>query len=68
MILNTSSKIQDNGKDYLLLLDYGREGIVVYSQHETLTDAIIGALDKKSLGLAISIVKVCRIDDPVETK
>lgn len=23
------------------------EGIVVYSQHETLTDAIIGALDKK---------------------
>lgn len=40
MLFNGSSKIKDDGKDYVLLYDCGSEGFVVATQFKTLRQAM----------------------------
>ena len=65
MFLSATDKIKDTGDDYLVLIDYGSEGIVVYSQHETIESAML-ARDECNYGSPTAIVKVCRIKEPEE--
>lgn len=65
MFLSTTDKIVDTGDDYLVMIDYGSEGIVIHSQHETIEAAML-ARDGCDYGSPMAIVKVCRIQEPVE--
>ena len=65
MFLSTTDKLTDTGNDYAVLVDYYSEGISVLSQHETLS-AAMQARDECNYGQPMAVVKVCRIDDPVE--
>lgn len=53
MFLSYSDKLKDEG-DYVVLVDYGSEGIVVLSQHDELEGAIV-AMHKCTYGSPISI-------------
>lgn len=64
MILNSISKIIDDGRDYVVLIDYGTEGISVLSQHLNISDAMKAM--NECYGLSKAVVKVCRISDPIE--
>jgi hypothetical protein len=48
-----------------VLIDYGPEGIVGHSQHETIGAAIL-ARDSCNYGSPSAIVKVCRVKEPEE--
>jgi len=65
MFLSTTTKFNDTGDDYVVLVDYGSEGIVVHSQHETIGEAML-ARDECDYGSPMAIVKVCRIKEPEE--
>ena len=60
MILNASSKISDDGGDYIVLADYGTEGISVAHQFTTLQEALQvfggGAYD------CLTLVKLVRFE------
>ena len=64
--LNEIGKIKSDGGDYLLLVDYGCEGIAVGSQHTSLASAISSALYGSNNPQAI--VKIVRIVEPTEVK
>lgn len=65
MILNSISKIIDDGRDYVVLIDYGTEGISVLSQHLNISGAF-KAMNECNYGLSKAILKVCYISDPIE--
>ena len=61
MIFNGSEKILNNGKDYLVLVDYGMEGISVGSQHETLAKALLW-MHEAAYWSPMTIVKLVRVN------
>jgi len=61
--LNGSKKINKSRGDYLVLADYGQEGIGVLRQEDTLQNAIEGMLEYPT-DYPMSIVKLIRIDLP----
>ena len=61
MIFNGSSRIKDNGGDYLVLVDYGSEGLSVSHQFHTHTDAL-GWMAKNNTGYPNTLVKLVRVD------
>lgn len=60
LFLNYSDRIKDDGNDYILLADYGSEGMSVQSQHETLWGAVEAM--HRYAHAQMTIVKVCRMD------
>ena len=58
--LNQIAEIKDDSGDYLVLVDYGTEGIKVASQHGSVASALSSALYGNSVRQAI--VKVVRIE------
>lgn len=63
MKLNSIEDIDSNGGDYLLLVDYGYEGLSVSSQHETLPDAVNAAM-RGNISGPTAIVKLVEV--PIE--
>lgn len=59
MIINSIESIDPNDGDYILLADYGTEGMHVFSQGRTLQDAIISA-SMNSLTGNVCLVKLVR--------
>jgi hypothetical protein len=43
MRVNSIEKIRNDGGDYIVLLDYGMDGITVHKQHDNLAAAIVSA-------------------------
>ena len=61
MIINGIPRIKDDGGDYLILTDYGGEGLAVTSQWGSLEEAISSIAFNES-GSWQSLVKLVRID------
>ena len=67
MIFNGSDKIKDNGSDYLVLTDYGSEGLAVTYQATTHEDALRW-MTECNYGSPQTLVKLVRVstrDDDV---
>ena len=65
MKLNGMDKILNDGRDYLMLVDYGTEGISVMGQYQSVDEAVTAAL-RSSMGSAVAIVKLVDIPVPSE--
>ena len=61
MIFNGSSKIKDDGGDYIVLIDNGCEGLSVAVQKHT-HEAAIKWIMSGSYGSVHTIVKLVRLD------
>lgn len=61
MIFNGSSKIKDDGGDYLVLVDYGCEGFSVSHQAATHEDALRW-MTENSYGSPQTLVKLVRVE------
>ena len=60
MIFNGSSKIKDNGGDYLVLVDYGCEGFSVCHQAATHEEALRWMTN--NYGSPQTLVKLVRVE------
>lgn len=61
MIFNGSSKIKDDGGDYIILTDYGCEGISVSHQAATHEEALRWMMEN-SYGSPMTLVKLVRVE------
>lgn len=66
MLLSNIERLSGVLGDYAVLADCGG-GISVHSQHENL-EAAMEAMLKGDLGNSMAVVKLCRIETPVEKK
>ena len=58
MTLNGIEKIKDEGGDFIVLVDYGCEGLSVWSQHETAKEAIKSLASYVGSGCLVRLVRV----------
>jgi hypothetical protein len=61
MIFNGSSKIKDDGGDYLVIVDYGCEGFSVSHQAQTHEDALRW-MTASNYGSPQTLVKLVRVE------
>ena len=61
MIFNGSAKIIDDGHDYLVLADYGRDGFSVVHQSDTHNDALQWMMEC-NCGSPQTLVKLVRLE------
>lgn len=64
MILNGIRKIDDDGGDYVVLVDYGQEGLCVRHQTDSRAKAILWTLQNQ--GEPCAILKLVRLEDSNE--
>ena len=57
--INTT-RIKNNAGDYIVLVDYGSEGMSVQSQHEDANDAV-EAMAADQTASPLALVKLCRV-------
>jgi hypothetical protein len=65
MKLNGMDKILNDGRDFLMLVDYGQDGISVMGQYHSAGEALSAAL-RSSMGSAVAIVKLVDIPESSE--
>ena len=65
MFLSNIEGLVEDAGDFVILVDYGQNGISIYSQHQELEDAM-GMMLRGDLGSPMAMVKLCRIETPVE--
>lgn len=61
MKLNGISRINEAGGRYIVLTDYGSEGMTVYEQHDNLAEAVQAALS--NTGGPCSIVQLVEVGE-----
>ena len=61
MLLNGIKSVDNNAGDYVVLADYGSEGLVVVKQEKTCQEAI-GWMVGNSYGQPMCLVKLIKVD------